>query len=188
MNPRVVDKELDTSVENSTATDPRNPIVPAGSSPITTAVQIFRTAEGTCSYISPGGKVSGKKINPKRDGARHWLVTHIQKELEDIADGKLSLEQASIVKTPARLKAAKRYRVFCPYGIDCIFPGKFQIRPDLVVHHIVRCAPTQGFVLSRENAKAWAKNNMALNTDRPQVCRKWKNCWESAIWKIYYAD
>jgi len=159
---------------------------PAPPAAITVARQIYRKSGGRCRYISPQGKPCTRKVKDKRglkDCARHWLASHMQKELADIEAGELSMKKATILTTRSKQKAAERYRVYCPYD-KCNTPEKFYIREDALVRHMGRCAAAPGI---QDDAKGWAKANMALNTDRPTVSPQWTNMWEAAIWRIYNA-
>ena len=162
-----------------TTTQPATPTVPPVL--ITTAVHIFSTAEGTCSYIFPGGSACGLPFKTKKDGARHWLATHVLKELKDVDEGTLTFAEAFIIKTSAHLNAANRYRTFCPYNCR-----KSQVRPDLMVRHMVGCATRQRLGHSPDEVNAWVDKHMVL-TRRASACERWKNSLEKAIWEIYQA-
>jgi len=151
------------------------------------ARQIYRMPDGRCTYISPQGKpcsLEMKDTQEAKDWARHWLASHMQKELEDIEAGTLTMKQATILTTHAKRKAAERYRVYCPYRNRCMTRKKWFIRKDALQRHMKRCATAQGIDYDK---KAWGKVRMALNADRRIASPHWTNIWEAAIWRIYHA-
>jgi len=112
----------------------------------------------------------------------------VQKELEDIEAGILTMEAATIITSPAKQIAAERYKLYCPYSNGCKTPEKFFIRQDALVRHMKSCAADQGIKdNTNASANAWAKANMTLTRDRPTACPEWENFWEAAIWRIYHA-
>ena len=68
------------------------------------------------------------------------MATHVMTELLRVDLGRLQMAQAPTLTTEVKVKAARRYRVFCPIpGCPSTEQDKFFVRKDNVVRHMAEC-------------------------------------------------
>ena len=151
--------------------------------PVRVPADIFIKNYRWCSYTFPDGESCRA-----RGSAKHWMADHAMMELKKIESGELGESQATILTTQAKRRVAQRYRVYCPYRVNCdLLPGAWLVLPLDVMNHVFWCAKRHNISMSKADAKMWRNNNMALLNSAFSVPRC-KDSWESAIWRIYHGQ
>jgi hypothetical protein len=138
-------------------------------------IDLILTDDGRCNYISPEGKpCARRRLKQDRYQARHWLTCHVMREVDQVQYNQLDFRNAYVIKTEARMRAAIKYKTWCPL---CTSTDYF-VRDDTLTRHMKNCS---GGKVSRSRANRWARENMLFGVG------EFSNGYLTAVWRIHHA-